>query len=133
MNSQISAIVRRGLVFVPSPDHFDQDEEKDASSESKGKAPTECNQNRRKKRRREEPEFGAPQVSPEPEDAPELPIGVAGLPDNLPKLRAFSRLHDAEGNKESMPRLPNGSRLSCGALKKDSFPNLRAPPASSAC
>ncbi len=28
---------------------------------------------------------------------------------------------------------PNGSRLSCGALKKDSFPNLRAPPASSAC
>jgi hypothetical protein len=29
--------------------------------------------------------------------------------------------------------LPNGSRLSCGALKKDSFPNLGAPPASSAC
>src|SRR6266404_6440407 len=29
--------------------------------------------------------------------------------------------------------LPNGSRLSCGALKKDSFPNLRAPSASSAC
>ena len=28
---------------------------------------------------------------------------------------------------------PNGSRLSCGALKKDSFLNLRAPPASSAC
>src|SRR5258705_6534986 len=28
---------------------------------------------------------------------------------------------------------PNGSRLSCGALKKDSFHNLRAPPASSAC
>jgi hypothetical protein len=28
---------------------------------------------------------------------------------------------------------PNGSRLSCGALKKDSFPNLRAPSASSAC
>ncbi len=28
---------------------------------------------------------------------------------------------------------PNESRLSCGALKKDSFPNLRAPPASSAC
>src|SRR3989442_701581 len=27
----------------------------------------------------------------------------------------------------------NGSRLSCGALKKDSFPNVRAPPASSAC
>src|ERR1043166_1574780 len=29
--------------------------------------------------------------------------------------------------------LPNGSRLSCGALKKDSFHYLRAPPASSAC
>src|SRR5438477_6828329 len=28
---------------------------------------------------------------------------------------------------------PNESRLSCGALKKDSFHNLRAPPASSAC
>jgi hypothetical protein len=27
----------------------------------------------------------------------------------------------------------NGSRLSCGALKKDSFHNLRAPTASSAC
>src|SRR2546422_894262 len=27
----------------------------------------------------------------------------------------------------------NGSRLSCGALKKDSFLNVRAPPASSAC
>jgi len=29
--------------------------------------------------------------------------------------------------------LPNGSRLSCGALKNESFHNLRAPPASSAC
>ncbi len=28
---------------------------------------------------------------------------------------------------------PNEMRLSCGALKKDSFHNLRAPPASSAC
>src|SRR5206468_3504572 len=28
---------------------------------------------------------------------------------------------------------PNESRLSCGALKKDSFHNLRAPSASSAC
>jgi len=27
---------------------------------------------------------------------------------------------------------PNGGRLSCGAQKKDSFHNLRAPPASSA-
>src|SRR5882757_8511998 len=31
------------------------------------------------------------------------------------------------------PAQPNGSRLSCGALKKDSFRNLRAPSASSAC
>jgi len=29
--------------------------------------------------------------------------------------------------------LPNESRLSCGALKKNSFHNLRAPSASSAC
>src|SRR6267378_3447240 len=29
--------------------------------------------------------------------------------------------------------LPNGPRLSCGALKKDSFLNPRAPAASSAC
>ncbi len=28
--------------------------------------------------------------------------------------------------------LANGPRLSCSALKKDSFPNLRAPPAPSA-
>src|SRR2546427_10955608 len=28
---------------------------------------------------------------------------------------------------------PNGSRLSCGALKRNAFPNLRAPSASSAC
>src|SRR5205809_5809310 len=30
------------------------------------------------------------------------------------------------------PPLSNGARLSCGALKKNSFPNLCAPPASSA-
>ena len=30
-------------------------------------------------------------------------------------------------------RVPNGPRLSCGALQKDSFHNLRAPAASSAC
>jgi hypothetical protein len=34
---------------------------------------------------------------------------------------------------KAFPKLPNGPRLSCGALKKDSFHNLRAPPASSAC
>jgi len=34
----------------------------------------------------------------------------------------------------NIPRtLPNGSRLSCGALMKDSVLNLRAPAASSAC
>jgi len=33
----------------------------------------------------------------------------------------------------SISALPNGMRLSCGALKKDSFLNLRAPTASSAC
>ncbi len=32
-----------------------------------------------------------------------------------------------------MVPLPNESRLSCGALKKNSFHNLRAPAASSAC
>ena len=40
-------------------------------------------------------------------------------------LQAFT------GRSWSVP--PNGSRLSCGALKKDSFLNLRAPSASSAC
>ena len=35
--------------------------------------------------------------------------------------------------KGAGPGLPNEMRLSCGALKKDSFLNLRAPPASSAC
>ena len=34
-------------------------------------------------------------------------------------------------SRETVP--PNESRLSCGALNKDSFLNLRAPPASSAC
>jgi len=34
---------------------------------------------------------------------------------------------------ESLETLPNGSRLSCGALKKESFLNLRVPSASSAC
>jgi len=36
--------------------------------------------------------------------------------------------HSSEGSL-----LSNGSRLSCGALMKDSFLNLRAPAASSAC
>src|SRR5438094_10205071 len=40
--------------------------------------------------------------------------------------------HGTQSNKDARV-MPNGSRLSCGALKKDSFPNLRAPAASSAC
>src|SRR5437879_1493782 len=34
---------------------------------------------------------------------------------------------------EKVSALPNAPRLGCGALMKDSFPNLRAPTASSAC
>ena len=41
--------------------------------------------------------------------------------------------HDRRLRHSHEKGLPNGSRLSCGALKKDSFLNLRAPPASSAC
>src|SRR5216117_844265 len=41
-------------------------------------------------------------------------------------------LHDDKRLLEPVA-LPNGSRLSCGALKEGSFPNLRAPSASSAC
>src|SRR6266487_4496103 len=37
-------------------------------------------------------------------------------------------IHDVDSESWT----PNGPRLSCGALKKDSFPNLRAPSASSA-
>src|SRR5436309_8596423 len=50
------------------------------------------------------------------------------------------RSGDCETKEAARPRhdgaslkRPNGSRLSCGALKKNSFLNLRAPPASSAC
>jgi len=51
----------------------------------------------------------------------------AGLDDGADHVGVHKRIRlwwDAQ---------PNGSRLSCGALKKDSFHNLRAPPASSAC
>jgi len=41
--------------------------------------------------------------------------------------------NEVRGHSDQDAGLPNGSRLSCGALKKDSFLNLRAPPASSAC
>jgi len=40
---------------------------------------------------------------------------------------------DGAASANGQVLLPNGSRLSCGALKKDSFHNLRAPSASSAC
>jgi hypothetical protein len=43
-----------------------------------------------------------------------------------------SHASTCQGDVENAPR-PNGSRLSCGALKNNSFPNLRAPAASSAC
>src|SRR2546422_5622019 len=43
------------------------------------------------------------------------------------------RCTDAERRLLTSTLLPNGSPLSCGALKNDSFLNLRAPPASSAC
>ena len=47
-------------------------------------------------------------------------------------VRTEARRGELEG-LTVLGRLPNGSRLSCGALKKDSFLNLRAPAASSAC
>jgi len=48
--------------------------------------------------------------------------------------RDYNRMTGCRGNGVvSWGVLPNVSRLSCGALKKDSFPNLRAPPASGAC
>ncbi len=59
------------------------------------------------------------------------------------RTRGILRLKDAGNHEPQNERdetghgvralLSNESRLSCGALKKDSFPNLRAPPASSAC
>jgi len=53
---------------------------------------------------------------------------------NRRKLPSLMHLlvHDWDGPQVKNPR-PNGSRLSCGALKKNSFLNLRAPAASSAC
>jgi len=49
-------------------------------------------------------------------------------------IRAGPKDEKREQEKATVMMLPpNGSRLSCGALKNDSFHNLRAPPASSAC
>ena len=45
---------------------------------------------------------------------------------------AFNRNSSQDGRRGAQQAPPNESRLSCGALKKDSFHNLRAPSASSA-
>src|SRR6266850_1520050 len=60
-------------------------------------------------------EFGP--KGPDPNDAEDRPI----------------RPREKQGRRHQYERRPNEMRLSCGALKKDSFLNLRAPPASSAC
>jgi len=57
--------------------------------------------------------------------------------DNLDRLRrrdgGFEDKQSGLIEEHNEHRAPsNGSRLSCGALKKDSFYNLRAPSASSA-
>ena len=51
--------------------------------------------------------------------------------DAYPSIRHLRKVTGLQRVEPS--ERPNGSRLSCGALKKDSFLNLRAPPASSAC
>ena len=43
LNSQLNALMPRDLAFVPSPQHLDQDEEKDTNTKSDDKAPAECN------------------------------------------------------------------------------------------
>src|SRR5712664_2381080 len=48
-----------------------------------------------------------------------------------PSIRHVHKVTGLQGVEPS--ERPNESRLSCGALRKDSFLNLRAPPASSAC
>ena len=77
-----------------------------------------------------------------------VPEGIEGRVAHKGSAQAVIGLHavpsatrsiDPERNRRrpgivsTFSKLPNGSRLSCGALKKDSFPNLRAPAASSAC
>ena len=48
-------------------------------------------------------------------------------------LKPINRVRRAEAHRKNIELLPNGWRLSCGAPKKNSFLNLRAPSASSAC
>src|SRR2546430_13973272 len=67
-------------------------------------------------------------------DAPLRRVDDARYPETpgVPKQRDLVQVDAEASHKRSGPR-PNGARLSCGALKKDSFLNLRAPSASSAC
>jgi len=55
-------------------------------------------------------------------------LDAPGAPDEQDAQEHDGRLRDSH-----QEGLPNGPRLSCGALMKDSFLNLRPPPASSAC
>jgi hypothetical protein len=70
------------------------------------------------------PRFPAPFPSTEPITAPS-PAKIQAARNTRRGFNESARL--------TLTVLPNGSRLSCGALKKNSFHNLRAPPASSAC
>src|SRR6266550_977977 len=105
-----------------------------------------------RKRRPPPASRGSPR-NPVPPDLPALEDGAARCPAERnseeagPALREDSWLprtrrtaltlsrQQADGSRlqqQEVPQ-PNRSRLSCGALKKNSFLNLRAPPASSAC
>ena len=54
-----------------------------------------------------------------------------GQPDTRQKNDEYNNYRETHSDSLLLP--PNGPRLSCSALVKDSFPNLRALPASSAC
>ena len=63
------------------------------------------------------------------------PLGARGLRKGFAKGGSTGARCAGDMNaqdRQTSQALPNGSRLSRGALKEDSFPNLRAPPASSA-
>ena len=64
------------------------------------------------------PRFPAPFPSTEPITAPS-PARIQAARNTRRGFNEWARL--------TLTVLPNGSRLSCGALKKDSFLNLRAP------
>src|SRR6267143_6047219 len=63
-------------------------------------------------------------------DGDELKTPTSELPDFVGRLETLQN-HINCWTWRDQKVLPNGSRLSCGALKKDSFHNLRAPSASS--